>query len=105
MPKKQNSGKYKAKSIKQAVNTINYHLVKIFPIYRIINLYDKYEFPDLLWTVLNSKMKYLQENRVGKKEGSMALTAQQVQEILADEFLNPNIHKDLFILCIFLNCN
>ncbi|PKY53140.1 hypothetical protein RhiirA4_471189 [Rhizophagus irregularis] len=105
MSKKKNSGKYKAKSIKQAVNTINHHLVKISPIHRIINLYDKYEFSDLLWTVLNSKMKYLQENRFGKKEGSMALTAQQVQEILADEFFNPNTHEGLFILCIFLNCN
>ncbi|PKC00755.1 hypothetical protein RhiirA5_427735 [Rhizophagus irregularis] len=54
-----------------------------------INLHDKYEFPDL-WTVLNGKMKYLQKNRFDKKEGLMALSAQQVQEILADEFLNPS---------------
>ncbi|CAB5376236.1 unnamed protein product [Rhizophagus irregularis] len=82
MSKKNNSGEYKAKSIKQAVDAINCHLVKISPIHRI-NLHDKYEFPDL-WIVLNGKMKYLQENG----EGSMALSAQQVQEILADEFLN-----------------
>ncbi|PKC01669.1 hypothetical protein RhiirA5_426333 [Rhizophagus irregularis] len=38
-------------------------------------------------------MKYLQKNRFGKKEGSMALTAQQVQKILADEFLNSNTYE------------
>ena len=73
MLKKKNSGEYKAKLIKQAVNAINRHLIKISPIHRI-NLYDKYEFPDL-WIVLNGKMKYLQENGFGKKEGSVALTA------------------------------
>ncbi|GBC37146.2 hypothetical protein GLOIN_2v1777293 [Rhizophagus irregularis DAOM 181602=DAOM 197198] len=70
------------------VDAINRHLVKISLIHRI-NLHDKYEFPDL-WTVLNGKMKYLQKNRFDKKEGLMALSAQQVQEILADEFLNPS---------------
>ncbi|PKY61321.1 hypothetical protein RhiirA4_486136 [Rhizophagus irregularis] len=40
-------------------------------------------------------MKYLQENRFVKKEGSIALIAQQVQEILADEFLNSNTYESL----------
>jgi len=96
MSKKNNSGEYKAKSIKQAVDAINRHLVKISPIHRI-NLHDKYEFPDL-WTVLNGKMKYLQENGLGEKEGSMALSAQQVQEILADEFFNPNILRVFYTM-------
>ena len=57
MSKKKNSGEYKAKSVKQAVDAINRHLVNISPI-RGINLHDKYEFPDL-WTVLHGKMKDL----------------------------------------------
>jgi integrase len=99
MSKKNNSGEYKAKSIKQAVDAINRYLVKISPIHRI-NLHDKYEFPDL-WTVLNGKMKYLQENGFGEKEGSMALSAQQVQEILADEFLNPSTPEGLLYRVFF----
>nr|CAG8581616.1 8059_t:CDS:2 [Entrophospora candida] len=59
MTKKNNSGEYKANIVKQAVGAINHHLVKFSPI-RGINLYDKYEFPDL-WTVLHCKMKDLQE--------------------------------------------
>ncbi len=98
MSKKNNSGEYKAKTVKQAVDAINRHLLKISPI-RGINLHDKYEFPDL-WTVLHGKMKYLQEKGFGEKEGSMALTAQQVQEILADEFLNPNTPEGL-LYCVF----
>ncbi|GES72689.1 hypothetical protein GLOIN_2v1784543 [Rhizophagus clarus] len=46
MSKKKNSSEYKAKSVKQAVDAINRHLVKISPI-RGINLHYKYEFPDL----------------------------------------------------------
>ena len=99
MTKKKNSGEYKAKTVKQSVDAINRHLIKISPI-RGINLHDKYEFPDL-WTVLNGKMKYLQEKGFGEKEGSMALTAQQVQEILADEFLNPNTPEGLLYRVFF----
>ena len=79
MSKKKNAGEYKAKTIKQAVDAINCHLIKISPICGI-NLhdkYDKYEFPDLQ-TILHGKIKDLQEKVFGKKEGSMALTAQQV---------------------------
>ena len=85
---KKTSGEYKANSVKQAVDAINRHLVKVSPI-RGINLHDKYEFSDL-FTVLHGKMKDLQEKGFGEKEGSMALTAQQVQKILTDDFLNPN---------------
>src|SRR6266498_3902353 len=46
MSKKNNSGEYKAKTVKQAVDAINRHLLKISPI-RGINLHDKYEFLDL----------------------------------------------------------
>ena len=101
MSKKKNAGEYKAKTIKQAVNTINCHLVKISPIHGI-NLYDRYEFPDLQ-TILHGKMKDLQEKGFGKKEGSMALIAQQIQEILADDFLNPNTPKSLLYHVFFQN--
>ena len=99
MSKKNNSGEYKPKTVKQAVDAINRHLLKISPI-RGINLHDKYEFLDL-WTVLHGKMKYLQEKGFGEKEGSMALIAQQVQEILADEFLNPNTPEGLLYRVFF----
>ncbi|CAI2185498.1 16878_t:CDS:2, partial [Funneliformis geosporum] len=81
MSKKRNLGEYKEKTVKQAVDVINRHLLKISPIHGI-NLHNKYYYPDL-WTVLNRKMKYLQEKGF----------AQQVQEILADEFFNPNTPK------------
>src|SRR5688572_10363235 len=70
---KKTSGEYKANSVKQAVDAINRHLVKVFLIRRI-NLHNKYEFSDL-FTILHSKMKDLQEKGFGEKEGSMALTA------------------------------
>ena len=54
MTKKNNSGEYKANTVKQAVGAINCHLAKFSPI-RGINLHNKYEFPDL-WTVLHDKM-------------------------------------------------
>ncbi|CAG8697668.1 12750_t:CDS:2, partial [Funneliformis mosseae] len=88
---KKTSGEYKANSIKQAVDAINHHLVKVSPI-REINSHDKYEFSDL-FTVLYGKMKDLQEKGFGEKEGSIVLTVQQIQEILADDFFNPNILK------------
>lgn len=96
---KKTSGEYKANSVKQAVDAINRHLVKVSPI-RGINLHDKYEFSDL-FTVLHGKMKDLQEKGFGEKEGSMALTAQQVQEILADDFLNPNTPEGLLYRVFF----
>ena len=101
MSKKKNAGEYKANTVKQAVDAINRHLVKFSPI-RGINLHDKYEFPDL-WTVLHGKMKDLQEKGFGEKEGSMALTAQQVQEILADNFLNTNTPEGLLYRVFFRN--
>nr|CAG8607240.1 2196_t:CDS:2 [Entrophospora candida] len=48
-------------------------------------------------------MKDLQEKGFGEKEGSMALTAQQVQEILADNFLNTNTPEDLLYRVFFRN--
>ena len=99
MSKKKNAGEYKANTVKQAVDAINRHLVKFSPIHGI-NLHDKYKFLDL-WTVLHGKMKDLQEKGFGEKEGSMALTAQQVQEILAD-YKYP---WRPFILSIFSKCN
>src|SRR6266542_1329370 len=103
MTKKKNAGKYKAKTIKQVIDAINRHLVKISPT-RGINLHDKYEFPDLQ-AVLHGKMKDLQEKGFGEKEGSMALTAQQIQEILADDFLNPNTPEGLLYRVFFSKCN
>ncbi|RIA79132.1 hypothetical protein C1645_841452, partial [Glomus cerebriforme] len=47
---------YKAKTVKQAVDTINRHLVNISSI-RGSNLHNKYEFPDL-WTVLHEGLLY-----------------------------------------------
>jgi len=38
-----------------------------------------------------------------KKKGSMTLTAQQVQEILADDFLNPNTPEGLLYRVFFQN--
>jgi len=99
MSKKKNAGEYKANTVKQAVDAINRHLVKFSPIHGI-NLHDKYKFLDL-WTVLHGKMKDLQEKGFGEKEGSMALTAQQVQEILADNFLNTNTLKAFYIEYFF----
>ncbi|CAG8832509.1 15289_t:CDS:1 [Gigaspora margarita] len=40
-------------------------------------------------------MKDLQERGLGEKEGSVALTAQQVKEIFNDKFLNPNTPEGL----------
>ena len=99
MSKKKNSGEYKAKTVKQAVDAINRYLVHISPI-RGINLHDKYEFPDLN-IVLHGKMKELQEKGFGEKEGSVALNVQQVQEILADDFLNPNTPEGLLYHVFF----
>lgn len=48
-------------------------------------------------------MKDLQEKGFGEKEGSMALTAQQVQEILADNFLNTNTPEGLLYRVFFRN--
>ncbi|CAG8574235.1 8346_t:CDS:2 [Funneliformis mosseae] len=96
---KKTSGEYKANSVKQAVDAIKHHLVKVSSILRI-NLYNKYEFSDL-FTVLHSKIKDFQEKRFDEKEGSMALTAQQVQEILADDFLNSNTPKGLLYHVFF----
>ena len=66
MTKKKNAGKYKAKTIKQVIDAINRHLVKISPI-RGINSHDKYEFPDLK-VVLHDKMKDLQKKVLVKKK-------------------------------------
>ena len=99
MSKKKNSGEYKAKTVKQAVDAINRHLINISSICGI-NLHDKYEFPDL-WTVLHGKMKDLQEKGFGEKEGSIALNVQQVQEILADNFLNPDTPEGLLYRVFF----
>ncbi|CAG8847207.1 4560_t:CDS:2, partial [Racocetra persica] len=66
---KKDRGEYKAKSVQQA-----------FP-----NLYD----------VVNKKIKDLQEKGLGKKEDSVALTAQQVKKILDDKFLDPNTPEGL----------
>ena len=96
---KKTSGKYKANSVKQAVDAINRHLVKVSPI-RGINLHDKYEFSDL-FAILHGKMKDLQEKGLGEKEGSMALTVQQVQEILLMIFLIPTLLKAFYIVYFF----
>src|SRR6266540_6335378 len=66
MSKKKNAGEYKTKTIKQAIDAINRHLVKISPI-RGINSHDKYEFPDLK-VVLHDKMKDLQKKVLVKKK-------------------------------------
>ncbi|CAG8713356.1 26986_t:CDS:2, partial [Racocetra persica] len=61
-----------------------------------------YQFLDL-HDILNGKMKDLQERRFGEKEGSMALTAQQVKEILSDEFLDPKTPQGLLYRFFFHN--
>ncbi|CAG8566987.1 5021_t:CDS:2 [Cetraspora pellucida] len=60
-----------------------------------LNLHDKYQFPDL-HNILNGKIKDLQKREFGEKEGSMALTAQQVKEILSNEFLDSKTLQGLF---------
>ncbi|CAG8831525.1 23250_t:CDS:2, partial [Racocetra persica] len=71
---KKDGGEYKAKSLnRQAIDRINRYINKTGAI-RGLNLHDKYQFLDL-HDILNG---------FGEKEGSMALTAQQVKEILSD---------------------
>ncbi|CAG8780450.1 8373_t:CDS:2, partial [Racocetra persica] len=80
---KKDKGEYKAKTVKQAIDRINKYISKT-SIIRGLNLHDKYQFPDL-HDILNGKIKDLQERGFGEKEGSIALTAQQVKEILSDD--------------------
>ncbi|CAG8573068.1 24710_t:CDS:2, partial [Racocetra persica] len=63
---KKDGGKYKAKTIKQAIDRINRYISKNRAICDL-NLHDKYQFPDL-YNILNSKMKDLQEKELGKKK-------------------------------------
>ena len=49
MTKKKNADEYKTNTVKQVVDVINCHLIKVSLIHGI-NLHDKYEFPDL-WIV------------------------------------------------------
>ncbi|CAG8757221.1 26067_t:CDS:2 [Gigaspora margarita] len=88
---KKDGSEYKATTIKQAVDRINRYISKNGAICGF-NLHDKYQFPNL-HNILNGKMKDLQEKRLGKKEGSMALIAQQVKEILNNEFLDPKMSQ------------
>ncbi|CAG8850319.1 14380_t:CDS:1, partial [Racocetra persica] len=67
-----------------------------------LNLHDKYQFLNL-YDVVNGKIKDLQEKGLGKKEDSVALTAQQVKDILDDEFLDPNTPEGLLYLVFFRN--
>ncbi|CAG8583118.1 15796_t:CDS:2 [Gigaspora rosea] len=68
-----------------------------------LNFYrKKAAFPDL-YDILNGKLKDLQEKRLGKKDGLIALTAQQVKEILSDEFLDPTIPQGLLYRVFFHN--
>ncbi|CAG8761917.1 41510_t:CDS:2, partial [Gigaspora margarita] len=73
-------GKYKAKTVKQAIDRINRYISKNGAI-RSLNLYDKYQFPDL-YNILNE---------LGEKEKSVTLTVQQVREIFNDEFLDSKM--------------
>ncbi|CAG8812701.1 6443_t:CDS:1, partial [Racocetra persica] len=77
---KKDRSEYKAKTIKQAIDRINRFISKNSAIHSF-NLHDKYQFLDL-HDILNSKMKDLQEKGLEEKEKSIALTAQQVKEIL-----------------------
>ncbi|CAG8516200.1 13243_t:CDS:2 [Racocetra persica] len=72
---KKDGGEYKATTIKQAVDAINRYLSK----------------------------NDLQEKELGEKEGLMALMAQQVKEILDDEFLNPKTSQGLLYRVFFQN--
>ncbi|CAG8803362.1 5891_t:CDS:1, partial [Racocetra persica] len=98
---KKDGEEYKAKSIQQAVDRINRYLVK-YGFIQGLNLHDKYQFPNL-YDVVNGKMKDLQEKGLGEKEGSVALTAQQVKDILDDEFLDPNTPEGLLYQGFFRN--
>ncbi|CAG8717480.1 20603_t:CDS:1, partial [Racocetra persica] len=90
---KKDGGEYKAKTVKQAIDRINRYISKTGTICSL-NLHDKYQFLDL-YNILNGKIKDLQEREFGEKEGSMALIAQQVKEILSDEFLDPKTPQGL----------
>ncbi|CAG8729247.1 15651_t:CDS:2 [Gigaspora margarita] len=65
---KKDEGEYKAKMIKQVINRINRYISKNSAICSF-NLHDKYQFSDL-YDILNSKMKDLQEKRLGEKDRS-----------------------------------
>ncbi|CAG8653788.1 31292_t:CDS:2, partial [Racocetra persica] len=78
----------------EAIDEINRYISKTSTI-RGLNLHDKYQFLDL-HDILNGKIKDLQERGFGEKEGSMALTVQQVKEILSDKFLDSKIPQGLF---------
>ncbi|CAG8845404.1 33881_t:CDS:2, partial [Gigaspora margarita] len=47
------------------------------------------------------KMKYLQKKGLGEKNGLVALTVQQVREILNDEFLDPKTLQSLLYRVFF----
>ncbi|CAG8806189.1 28485_t:CDS:2, partial [Racocetra persica] len=73
---KKGGSEYKATTIKQTINRINRYLSK------------------------NSTI-HLHEKGLGKKEESMALTVQQVREILDDKFLNPKTPQSLLYRVFF----
>ncbi|CAG8790175.1 27471_t:CDS:2, partial [Racocetra persica] len=84
--------KYKAKTIKQAIDGINRFISKNSAI-RGFNLHNKYQFLDL-HDILNSKMKDLQKKGLEEKEGSIALTAQQVKKIFTQILQDANVSED-----------
>ncbi|CAG8621904.1 4383_t:CDS:2, partial [Diversispora eburnea] len=72
-----NQKKYKANSIKQAIDAIDRYLRIHSPISHI-NLHDKHMFPDLI-NVLHGRMKDLQERGLGEVTSSLALNTEQMQ--------------------------
>ncbi|CAG8529193.1 824_t:CDS:2 [Gigaspora margarita] len=83
----------------QTIDKINRYISKNGAIHGL-NLHDKYQFPDL-YDILNGKMKDLQEKGLGKKDGSVVLTVQQVREILNNEFLDPKMPQSLLYRVFF----
>ncbi|CAG8668625.1 696_t:CDS:2, partial [Scutellospora calospora] len=78
---------YKAKTIKQAVDRINRYINKNEAIHGF-NLHNKYQFSDL-YDILNSKIKDLQEKRLGI-QGSDAYQIRLLSDSLGTFGLQDN---------------
>jgi virulence-associated protein VapD len=75
--KTKDGNEYKANSVKQAVDAISRFFLYNSPIH--VNLHDRYLF-SYLYTVLNGKMRDLQERGFGEIKGSIALNSQKFKK-------------------------
>ena len=97
--KRNDGSEYKAVSIKQAVDALNRYLLCHSPILQI-NLHDRYMFPDL-HNVLHGKMRDLQERGFGETSGSVAISPQQIHQILQHPRMSTSSPESLLYRVFF----